>query len=93
MIYDAVLAARRGLGVEELRLARGDFREAVDWALFAERAAPELLELRDAAATDPPDSLVGQPRIDFMSRRTAMRERLKAAEALLFPGDGEVSDA
>jgi len=84
-----MLAVRRGLGPEELRLARPVFLEAVRWALFAEKLAPDLAELRSTIATDPPDSLVGAERVRFMNRRTAAREELAERIALLYPEDSD----
>ncbi len=91
MAYDAVLVARRGLGVEELRLASRPFAEAVRWALFAETAAPQLEGARELVATDPPDSLSGAERTEHIAARGRARERVREIEALLYPdGDADV---
>jgi hypothetical protein len=58
LTYDVVLVARRGFGVEEERLATPAFADAVRWAQFAERLAPELIAARQKAATDPPEGLM-----------------------------------
>lgn len=87
MTYGAVLAARRGLGVEEQRLARPELVEAIHWAVFAEANAGRLADLREVVAIDPPDELTGAARSSFMSNRTIARDELKALEARLYPED------
>jgi len=82
-----VLAARRGLGVDEQRLAMPWFVEAVRWAVFAEALSHELRELREVTAIDPPDSLSGADRSAFIANRTAARERVKDLESALYPED------
>jgi hypothetical protein len=92
MTYDAVLVARRGLGVDEQRLATTVFMDAVRWAVFAESLAPELTGLRRVVETDPPDSLTGQARTAFMAQRIECRAQLKRVEAALFPPDEDPGD-
>jgi len=82
-----VLAARRGLGVEEQRLASPDLVEAIHWAVFAESHAPRLAELREVAEIDPPDSLTGSELTEFMQNRTRVRDEIKRVEATLYPDD------
>ena len=65
--------------------------DAVRWALFAEKLAPDLAELRSIIATDPPDSVVGAERVKFMNRRTQAREDLAERELLLYPPDEALS--
>jgi hypothetical protein len=87
MTWDAVLVARRGLGMDEQRLAAPAFAEAVRWALFAERLSPQLAELRVVAATDPPAQLAGQDRMNFIENRKRARELLTQTEQTLYPPD------
>lgn len=89
MTYDAVLAARRGIGVEEQRLARPELVEAIHWAVFAEAQAGQLEDLRTVVATDPPDSLKGADRAQFIANRTLARSELRKLEALLYPDDDD----
>lgn len=89
MTYDAVLAARRGLGVEEQRLAPPALLEAVYWARYAEAEAPHLADLREVVGTDPPDSLQGPDRTQFIANRTATRAALRELEDQLYPADEE----
>jgi hypothetical protein len=90
MTYDAVLAARRGLGVEEQRLAPSALLEAIYWARYAEAQAPRLADLREVVAIDPPDGLTGADRSTFMQNRTLARTELAALEAYLYPADEEL---
>lgn len=85
-----MLAARRGFGAEDARLASGSFLEAVRWALFAERMSPELLATRQVAETDPPDTMKGTALQEFRAKRSAAREQRATLEAALFPKDEEV---
>lgn len=87
MTYDAVLAAGRGLAVEERELASPAFLEAVYHARYAQAWAPRLADLREVVALDPPDDLKGSERSAFMQRRTLAREALAALEAELYPPD------
>jgi hypothetical protein len=82
-----VLAARRGLGVDEHRSASSTFLEAVRWALFAESHVPELEVLREVIAIDPPDALTGAERTQFIANRVSARKRMAQLEALLYPED------
>jgi hypothetical protein len=85
-----VLASRRGLGSDDLRYAVPEFLDAVHWALFAEKLAPELAEAREIVATDPPDELMnagGSHLTTFMANRARARHRLAALEAALYPED------
>lgn len=83
MTYDAVLAARRGLGVEEQRLAPPALLEAIYHARYAEAYAPRLGELRDLLAMPDPDPLPA----GWLKNRVAAREALAELEAALYPGD------
>jgi hypothetical protein len=87
MTYDAVLAARRGLGVDEQRLAPPALLEAVYWSRFVEAAAPRLADLREVVAIDPPDALTGADRSQFMQNRQLARTELASLEATLYPAD------
>ena len=89
MTYDAVLAARRGLGPADFRLARPAFLRAVRWALYAGTLSAGLSELRASVADDPPDSLIGAGRIAFMAARKAAREQLARLDRTLYPEDGD----
>lgn len=86
-----MLVARRGLGPDELRLIEPEFASAVRWALFAEKLAPDVAELRRLTAHDPPDGLIGPARVKFMDARTKNRDLLNREIALLYPAD-EASD-
>lgn len=89
MTYDAVLVARRGLGVDEMRLIAPGFGAAVRWAVFAEKMSEGLDEQRSAARADIPPGLTGAQRIEFTASRNRLREDLKLRDAILYPvGDG-----
>lgn len=89
MIYDAVLVARRGLGISETRLIDPIFASAVRWAVYAEKLSDGLGELRQNAAAQTPDGLKGAPLVRFVTQRNALREELKKREAALYPPDDE----
>jgi hypothetical protein len=90
MAYDAALVARRGLGPDEIRLIDPTFAAAVRWALFAEKLSPDLADL-EKLDRDPPDSLTGSARTQYISARRQAREQRDAEMALLYP-EGEASD-
>lgn len=89
MTYDAVLVARRGLGIDEMRLISPQFGAAVRWAVFAEKLTDGIGESRGNAEMAMPDGLTGQQRTDFMGRRTKIREHLKQLDAVLYPEDDD----
>ncbi len=91
MAYDAVLVARRGLGPDEIRLIEPAFASAVRWALFAEKLAPDVADLRRVTTNEPSDALAGAARIAFIRARSTARASLAEEEALLYPAD-EASD-
>ena len=84
-----MLVARRGLGIDELRLIEPAFQSAVRWALFAEQVAKPLDESRRAASHDPPDHLSGKARNEFMSNRKAIRADIARLEAAIYPQDDD----
>jgi hypothetical protein len=90
-----VLASKRGLGRDELRYATGEFLEAIRWVAFVEKLAPDLVQARVTAATDPgPDSLKGGPAlIEFNARRLRARDRVAELEPILYPPDPEPDGA
>ena len=87
MTYEAVLVARRGLGIAEMRLIDPLFASAVRWAIYAEKLSDGLGELRQSARSDTPDGLKGPALIRFITQRSAVREELKKREAALYPPD------
>ena len=87
MTYEAVLVARRGLGIAEMRLIDPLFASAVRWAIYAEKLSDGLCELRQNAGSETPDGLKGGALIRFITQRNAVREELKKREAALYPPD------
>ncbi len=102
MIFDAVLVARRGLGVDELRSLTPLFASAVRWAVFAEQVAPDLQAAERVARTDPPDELLGlrpnpdavrkQALDEFRRNRQVAREFVARWRPRLFPPDDQATD-
>jgi hypothetical protein len=101
MTWNAVLVARRGLGVEEVRLMTGPMAVAVRWAAMAQQLAPDLATVEQVAGTDPPDELLGK-KIDpeqarqkallaFQQNRARARKRAAELRELLFPPDEEAA--
>lgn len=82
-----MLVARAGLGAAEIALAQPAFLAAVRWALFAEKVADGLADLRAAVATDPPDGLRGADRMAFIETRKRLREDLRQRLAALHLGE------
>lgn len=85
-----MLTARRGLGIDELRLIDPRFAAAVRFALFAEKLADGIGRLRAEVKSEPPASLQGKAFTDFTAMRAAMRADLKQRDEALYPPD--VSD-
>lgn len=88
MTYDAVLVARRGLGVEEMRLIDPVFKAAVRWATFIDKAyepVPDLIAAANAEYPDPKPNPAseGARRNEFMAKRRAAREELARIRKML----------
>lgn len=88
MTYDAVLVARRGLGVDELRLLSPRFMQAVRWALFAEKVSAGIGQMR-AHLRDSPSGLTGQALTDWKAMRTAVRAEVARIDRTIYPPDDE----
>jgi len=84
-----VLAARRGLGVDEMNLASPAFAAAVRWAVFAETAGADFGEMKAAAEAEVPEHLRkgGAELVEFRKSRERIRGTVKDLEAVLFPRD------
>lgn len=82
-----MLAARHGLGRSEASLVTAEFRDAIHWAVYAEKLTPLLEDARQTAATDPPRELMGSMLTEFIARRARARDRVTSLEAALFPPD------
>lgn len=75
MTYDTLLALR-GWGESDFRLVRPDFLQAVRFALFAERMAPELAAAKSSLA---------QPGIENLQAKLDSERLVKTLEPLLAP--------
>ena len=87
-----MLTARRGLGPDEYRLIMPPFLAAVRWAVFVERIAVDLPDIRRAAKADAGD-LKGARLTDFIGMRNQARAEVKKIDALLYPPDDEPIEA
>jgi hypothetical protein len=89
LIYDAYLAARRGLGMDEMRYITPLFAEAVRFTVYAEKLAVILAEARSALAMDIPDTLPGTTRMRMLAMRVKLREQVHDIEYELCLRDDE----
>lgn len=102
MTFNAVLVARRGLGVEELRLLTPEMSAAVRWAVMAESMVPRLEAAEEVARTEPSNELLGlksdpaaerqKALAEFRARRERARKFAAQWRPILFPDDEVTGD-
>ena len=92
MTYDAVLAARHGLGADELRRVDPEFMAAVRWAVFVEHGYRSVPDLTTAAYMERPAGARGQALTDFWAAKKAATEQLGAMRKVLMLDEPETPD-
>ena len=85
-VYDALLAARRGLSYDDVRHSAPEFMSAVRFAMFAERAVEALAEARQVQAI--PVSGMEPARLrEVLSAKNSAASDIATLELALYPKD------